>query len=113
MATGHKNLSTGVDQLVESRELEIGGRIRIRPRNGRVEVNDSISRSLAHQVYREIDRAANMSNRPVESVHLFVAAPQAFFMTLGTLFQGMPEVHLYEWTGCGYAKSLVIPSRLR
>ena len=82
----------------------------MRPKAGRVNVNGLISRSLAHQAYTEIDRAVN--TKKTEGIHLFVAAPQAFFMTLATLFQGMPEVHLYEWNGTEYRKSAVLPSNI-
>jgi len=39
-----------------------------------------------------------------------VAAPRATVMTLATLFQGMPDVHLYEWDGTHYRKSAVVPA---
>lgn len=111
IATGHKDIAAGVDTLITSGQLNPGGRLRIRPTQGRVNVTGSISRSLAHVAYSAIDEATNA--QPTNEIHLFAAAPQAFLMTLGTLFQGMPENHLYEWTADGYIESLVVPSRLR
>ena len=110
IATGNKDIARGVDALVESGQLMLGGRLQIRPKNGRVNVTEAISRSLAHLIYGKLDEAVN--RKPTDEIHLFAAAPQATLMMLGALFQGQPPVHFYEWTGCGYVKSLVIPSRL-
>lgn len=111
IATGHKDIASGVDALIETDQLDLGGRLQVRPVEGRVNVTDPISRSLAQLVYSEIDRTAN--SKPTTEIHLFAAAPQSTLMTLGTLFQGQPHVHFYEWTARGYVKSIVIPSRLR
>lgn len=111
LATGEKNIARGVDSLIGSGQLKNGGRLQVRPSNGRVNITDTISRSLAHRIYSEIDKATR--SKRTEQIHLFVAVPQALLITLGTLFQGMPEVHLYEWTGTEYVKTLIVPSRLR
>jgi len=111
IATGEKNIKAGVDALVSTGIVEDGGRLQVRPIKGRVNVTDVISRSLAHCTYSAIDKAAN--SKATAEVHVFVAAPQAFFMTLGTLFQGMPEVHLYEWVDGAYIESMVVPSLVR
>lgn len=106
LATGEKDTRSGVDALIASGSLPNGGRLTVRPKAGRVNVNERISRSLAQQVYSEIDRAVN--TKETDQVHLFVAAPQSFFMTLATHFQGMPEAHLYEWNGTEYHKSAIV-----
>lgn len=111
VATGEKDIARGVDSLIGSGRLANGGRLQIRPNNGRVNVTDVIARSLAHHICSEIDKVTR--NKRTEQIHLFVAIPQALLMTLGTLFQGMPEVHVYEWTGTEYVKTLIVPARLR
>lgn len=108
LATGEKDTRSGVDVLIAAGELVIGGRLVLRPVAGKVNLNERISRSLAHFVYGHIDHAVNV--KKTDAVHLFVAAPQAFLMTLATLFQGMPEVQLYEWSGTEYRRTAVIPS---
>ncbi len=108
LATGEKDVSAGVDVCVAAGLVVDGSRLKVRPTGGRVDVTEDISRSLAHHAYSAIDRAVN--TKPTDQVHFFVAAPQACFMTLATLFQGMPDVHLYEWSGTGYRKSAIVPS---
>lgn len=108
IATGDKDISKGVDDLIARGQVVKGGRLKVRPIQGRVNVTDVISRSLSQETYSAIDLA--MRVQPTDQLHLFAAAPQAFFMTLGTLFQGMPDVYLYEWTGTKYLPTAVVPS---
>lgn len=109
-ATGHKPVSQGVDRVLESADITPGGRLTILPTNGRINVEETLSRSLAHHVYSQIDKVS--STRAFDAIHLFVSAPQATIMTLAHLFHGMPEVHFYEWTDAGYICSVVVPHRL-
>lgn len=110
-ATGYKTVSAGVDVLVAKSELVPGGRLQIRPATGKMIVTDSLSRSLAHSVYREIEKECSL--REYSEIHFFTAAPQATVMTIATLFQGMPDVVFYEWTVGGYIPTVRIPGRLR
>lgn len=109
LSSGRKAISAGVDQLLIRSDLLAGARLKLRPKNGRIDVTEAVSRSLAHQAYAAIDHAASL--RTTESIHLFMAAPQSTVMTLASLFQGMPDVHLYEWTKIGYVKSFMVRGR--
>lgn len=110
IATGEKDIASGVKSLIDTGAIPHGDRLTVQPTSGRVEVSDVISRSLAQRIYSEMDKVVDGTT---SQIHLFVAAPQALFMTLGTLFQTMPETHLYEWTGSSYAKTIIVPPRLR
>lgn len=111
ISTGHKAVAVGVDVLLERTGMKPGGRLQIAPLDGRIDVNDELSRSVAQIAYSEIDIVAG--RRRFERIHLFPSAPQSTVMTLGTLFQGAPDVLMYEWVDGEYVHSATVPSRLR
>lgn len=111
IATGFKGVAAGVDALLEQTGTKPAGRLQIAPVNGRIDVNDQLSRSIAQTAYTEIDKVTG--RRRFERIHLFLAAPQSTVMTLGTLFQGAPDVALYEWDGREYVYSVTIPARIQ
>jgi hypothetical protein len=106
IASGHKNIAEGVDDVIRRSASAPPARLSLRPVNGPLDVDNALCVAMARQAYLEIERA--MAATGARSIHLFVAAHQAFLMMLAQRFAGMPEVHLYEWDNGRYVKSCVV-----
>lgn len=107
IASRNKDIAICMDQFIEKHGLEVPKRLLLAPRGDPLDVDEQLCRAMVLQTYAAIELA--MRGHHFTSIHLFVAAPQAFMMMLGREFRGMPPVHLYEWTGTEYIRSCVIP----
>ena len=107
VASRNKDVAAGMDAFIKNRRTAPPARLILAPREGPLDVDNELCRAMARQTYAEIEAA--MQRRRVTSIHLFVAAPQAFMVMLGREFKGMPPVHLHEWTGEKYEVSCVLP----
>jgi hypothetical protein len=108
IASGHKNIAEGVDDVICGSVGTHPARLSLRPADGPLAVDNALCVAMTRQAYLEIERA--MAATGAGSIHLFVAAPQAFLMMLAQCFAGMPEAHLYEWDSERYIKSCVVPA---
>jgi hypothetical protein len=107
VASRYKDIAAGVDTLLAQGAPRASLRLSLRPVTVPLDVNSaSMCCALADQAYTEIDKAVQLDQS--KEIHLFAAAPQAFMMMLARKFQGMPPVHLYEWTSTGYVLSAVV-----
>jgi hypothetical protein len=107
IASGYKNIAAGVDDVIRSSAVAHPARLSLTPSGGPLDVDNALCVAMVNQAYAEIERAIAITHS--RSIHLFVAAHQAFMMMLGQRFSGMPEVHLYEWDNGDYIKTCVIP----
>lgn len=107
VASRNKDIAIGMDEFIEKQGVEVPKRVLLAPRGDPLDVDEQLCRAMVIQTYATIELA--MRGHRFSSIHLFVAAPQAFMMMLGREFRGMPPVHLYEWTGTEYIRSCVIP----
>jgi hypothetical protein len=109
----YKDVRAGVDDYFRTSGVATPvGRLHLEPANGPSNIDNALCRAMAAQVYDEIEKAVQRLSRegaPVEQVHLFASAPQAFMMMLGREFKGMPPVVLYEWTGDRYVGACRVP----
>ena len=113
VASGAKAITAGVDEFVASSGIHPTARLLLRPPSGPLNVDNAGCVAMAKQTYQAIDHAMSdlaASGNPIEEIHLFVAAPQAFMMMLGRAFKGMPATYLYEWSGTRYAFTCLIPA---
>jgi hypothetical protein len=108
IASGHKNIAEGVDDLIRRSASAHPSRLSLRPADGPLDVDNALCMAMSRQAYVEIERA--MAATGARSIHLFVAAHQAFLMMLAQRFAGMPEAHLYEWDNGRYVKTCVVPA---
>lgn len=108
IASGDKNITEGVNDLIRLSASAHPARLSLKPADGPLEVDNPICIAMTRKAYLEIERAVAATG--AQSIHLFVAAHQAFLMMLAQRFSGMPEVHLYEWDGARYHKSCIVPS---
>lgn len=106
ITSGYKNIAAGVDDIVRSNAAR-PARLSLTPSGGPLDVDNALCIAMVNQAYAEIERAMAITH--ARSIHLFVAAHQAFVMMLGQRISGMPEVHFYEWDGGSYVKTIVIP----
>ena len=108
IASGHKNIAEGVNDVIRGSVHTLPARLSLVPADGPLDVDNPLCVAMTRQAYEEIERAIVATG--AQSIHLFVAAHQAFVMMLAQRFAGMPEVHLYEWDGGRYIKSCVVPA---
>ena len=83
IASGSKDIQTGVDLLLAARSVvKPAVRLQLRPYQP-LNVDNDLCRAMARQAYSEIERVVAQIGGAVTDTHLFVAAPQAFMMMLG------------------------------
>jgi hypothetical protein len=108
VASGYKNIASGVDSLIAATGQAPSVRLRLQPSQGPLNVDNGLCRAMVKQTYAELERV--VQTRSISEIHIFAAIPQSFMMMLGREFKGMPPVQLYEWDGYRYAASCSIPS---
>lgn len=107
IASGYKNVGAGVDDLLRSSSGAHPVRLSLKPLGQHLDVDNALCVAMVEQAYAEIERVVAITHS--RSIHLFVAAHQAFVMMLAQRFSGMPEAHIYEWDNGQYVKSCLVP----
>jgi hypothetical protein len=100
VAARFKNLTPAVDAHIRGTGIRPRARLRISPVEPPLNLDETTCRTLALRTYEELERALALVR--VETIHLFVAAPQAFMMMLARQFKGMPPTSVYDWSGTTY-----------
>lgn len=108
IASGYKNIASGVDALIAATGQVPSVRLRLQPAQGPLNVDNGLCRAMVKQTYTELERV--VQTRSISEIHIFAAIPQSFMMMLGRELKGMPPVHLYEWDGSRYASVCSVPS---
>jgi hypothetical protein len=108
IASGYKNVASGVDALITTTGHVPSVRLRLQPMQGPLNVDNGLCRVMVKQTYAELERV--VQTRSISEIHIFAAVPQSFMMMLGREFKGMPPVQLYEWDGSRYTTTSSTPS---
>lgn len=104
VSSGFKNLSPAVDEVFAGKCFH---RLILSPSTTPLVVDESHCSTMVRDAYVAIEKFT--SCQPVEKIHLFAAAPQAFMMGLGQRFAGMPEAMIYDFDGSAYSAPKCIP----
>lgn len=107
VASGHKNVAQGVDDLVDRGGPQPSVRLQLTRPRGAPNVDNSLCCAMAEQTYAEIEQV--VQTRPISEIHVFAAVHQSYMMMLGRAFRGMPATFLYEWYDGKYVQTCRVP----